>query len=89
MDDILLRYGLPGVVIGGLSAFVMKLIEWQRKDRTEWRDEIARIQEENRKIHEKQFDRLSQLTDESNRVTRDNTNILSGLKSLLENQNRK
>lgn len=89
MDDILLRYGLPGVVIAGLSAFVMKLIEWQRKDRTEWRDEIERIQEENRKIHEKQFDRLSQLTDESNRVTRDNTNILSGLKSLLENQNRK
>ena len=89
MDDILLKYGLPGVVIAGLAAFVLKLIDWQRKDRKEWKEEISQIQEENRKVHEKQFDRLNQLTDESNRVTRENTNILTGLKTLLENQNRK
>jgi len=89
MDDILLKYGLPGVVIIGLSAFVMKLIEWQRKDRKEWKDEMIKMQDEHRKSQERNFDRLSQLTDESNRVTRDNTNILTGLKTLLENQNRK
>lgn len=35
---------------------------------------------------QRHFSRLSQLTDESNKVTRENTNILQGLKSLLENR---
>jgi uncharacterized membrane protein (DUF106 family) len=88
MNDIWLKYGISGFVIAGLTAFIYKLMEWHRKDRKEWQEEANKMQEENRKMQEKQFDRLSQMNDESNRVMRDNTNILSGLKSLLEN-NRK
>lgn len=89
MEDVFIKYGLPGAVIAGLSIFVVKLIDWHRKDRQEWQEQAKRDREEAMKVQEKQFDRLSELTDESNKVTRENTNILNGLKSLLENQNRR
>lgn len=89
MDDIFLKYGLPGAIIFALSTFVYKLIDWHRKDRAEWHEQYDKQVEESRKLQEQQFDRLGELTDESNKVLRDHTNVLSGLKSLLENQNRK
>lgn len=81
MDKILLSYGLPGVCILGLALFVLKLMADHRKEREEWR-------EDQKKTQEKQFDRINEMSDESNKVLRENSNILSGLKSLLEN-NRK
>lgn len=71
MDEILLKYGLPGVCILGLALFVLKLMGDHRKERDEWREENRRQQED------------------STKVIRDTGNILSGLKTLLENQNRK
>lgn len=78
MNDVLLKYGLAGVVIAGMSWYIIHLDDRHRKERKEEREE---------RTH--QFERMSSMSDETNRVMRENTNILSGLKSLLENQNRK
>lgn len=89
MEDVFIKYGFPGAVIAALSIFVVKLIDWHRKDRQDWEDQRIREQEESRKINDQHFDRLGELTDESNKVMREHSNILTGLKTLLENQNRR
>lgn len=75
MTEILLKYGFPGVALIGLAAYIIRIEGRHAKERKEWMEQ-----------QEKQFDRLNEIADESNRVTRDNTNILTGLKTLLENR---
>jgi len=89
MEEIFLKYGITGAVILCLGIYIVRIEERHRKERREERESREKEESENRKVQEKQFDRISDLTDESNRVTRENTNILAGLKSLLENQNRR
>lgn len=89
MEDVFIKYGLPGAVIAALALFVAKLIEWHRKDRQAWEEQTKKQRQEMMELFEKLFNRQADLTDESNRVTRDNTSILAGLKSLLENQLRR
>jgi len=71
MENEILKYGLPGICIFGLSWFILKLMADHRKERDEWREENKRQQED------------------STKVIRETGSILSGLKTLLENQNRK
>jgi len=75
MSEVILQYGLAGAVILGLAGYILKIESRHRKDR-----------EEMIKKEEKNFDRLADINDETNKVLRENTNILAGLKTLLENK---
>lgn len=75
MEELLKSYGLAGIVIVALAAYVLRIEKRHTKERKEWKES-----------QDKQFDRVNEMTDESNKVLRENTNILSGLKSLLEHR---
>lgn len=60
------QYGLSGVCIIGMAAFVMYLMKAHKEEREEWRKSQERRDEE------------------SNRNIRENTNILSALKTIIE-----
>lgn len=75
MSDILLKYGILGVVVLGLASYIIRIEMRHAKERKEWNEK-----------DEKNFERVNKITDESNKVLRENTNILSGLKTLLENR---
>lgn len=89
MQDVFIKYGAWGGAILGLSAFVLILINWLKKKDDDHRTTIDRITDENRRMIEKLFDRNIEQSEINNKVLRENTNILTGLKSLLENQNRR
>jgi len=38
MTEILDKYGLPGIVIGGLGWFVLYLMKQHKQERKEWQD---------------------------------------------------
>jgi hypothetical protein len=75
MEELLKSYGLAGIVIVALAAYVLRIEKRHTKERKEWKES-----------QDRQFDRVNEMTDESNKVLRENTNILSGLKSLLEHR---
>ena len=75
MDKILLQYGVLGVVVLGLAYYILRRDAAHKKERKELID-----------MNEQNFKRVNEITDENNRVLRENTNILSGLKTLLENR---
>lgn len=75
MDKALLEYGALGIMVALCVGYILRIETRHHKERKEW------IQ-----VQEDHFDRLNQLTDESNKVLREHTNILSGLKILLENK---
>lgn len=64
----LTQYGLPGIVILGLAAYVLMIEKRHKEERDEWKRTI-----------DKQFDRQNDAIDK-------NTNILSALKTILENR---
>jgi hypothetical protein len=72
------EYGIPGIIVG-LSGFVMYLIK-QHKEERECAEKLHREERADwKKTTERQFE-------DSNRVINENTNILSGLKTLLEHK---
>lgn len=73
MEAAFLQYGVLGLVVLGLSAYVLRIETRHKKERREWME-----------MQSEQFDRMNDLTDESNKVIREHTNVLSGIKSLLE-----
>jgi len=75
METVLLQYGILGVVVLGLSGYILRIESRHRKERKEWQD-----------IQSSQFKRMNELGDETNEVIREHTNMLSGLKTLLENK---
>lgn len=75
MEKELLQYGVLGIVVIGMAYYILKIEARHKRERKELMD-----------INAKQFDRVSDMNDESNKVLRENTNILSGLKALLENR---
>lgn len=75
MENQFLQYGVLGAVCIAMAWYVMFLQKEHRKERKEWRD-----------FQEKQVDRMAEQTDESNKVMREHSNLLSGLKTLLENR---
>lgn len=89
MQNIFLSYGLTGAIILALGMYILKLEDRHKKERKEWSEKQEKENERDRDIHQRQFTRMNEMSDQSNEVMRENTNILSGLKSLLENQNRR
>jgi hypothetical protein len=69
--------GFVVTIISGLAGYIHIIEKRHRKERKEWAERDA-----------KNFDRVNDMTDDNNKVLRENTNILSGLKTLLENQRR-
>lgn len=75
MEAAFLQNGILGLVVVGLSAYVLRIELRHKKERREWME-----------MQSEQFDRINELIDESNKVIREHTNVLSALKSLLENR---
>lgn len=75
MNEVLLQYGVLGVVVIGLASYILKIEARHKKERDEWREQDS-----------KQLDRVNQMNDTNNQVLREHTNILQGLKTLLENR---
>lgn len=73
MEMVFLQYGILGVVVIGLSGYILKIEARHRKERKEWQETAAN-----------QFKRMNELSDQTNDIIREHTNILSGLKTLLE-----
>lgn len=64
----LAQYGILGIIVVALAAYVLMIEARHKAERDEWR-----------KTNEKQGD-------EMNKNIRENTSVLSGLKTLLENR---
>lgn len=75
MTEALGQYGILGIVVIGLSGYILKIESRHKKERKEWMES-----------HQRQINRANEVADETNKVLRENTNILSGLKTLLENK---
>lgn len=75
MIELFLQYGVLGGVVVGLAGYILRIEGRHKKERKEWME-----------MQERQFDRTNDMTDETHRVLRENTNILAGLKTLLENR---
>lgn len=73
MQDVLLQYGVLGVVVSGLSWFILYLIKEHKRERGEWLEKLDQIIDHNREDRRETVD-----------VIRENTGILSGLKTLFE-----
>lgn len=78
MEELLKSYGLAGVIIVALAGYVIRIEARHGKERKEWRETV-----------EKQFNRMDEMSDEGHKAVRENTSILQGLKTLLENRNRR
>jgi hypothetical protein len=70
-----LLFGFITMIMGGLGTYIVMSEKRHRKERKEWAER-----------DERNFDRMNETADETNKVIRENTNILSGLKTLLENR---
>lgn len=81
MQDIFLKYGISGAVIVALSWYILRIEDRHRKERKEYADRMMEQEKRNQEVTGKMFDKMIESTDK-------NTNILSGLKTLLENKNR-
>lgn len=69
------QYGIMGLVIIGLVKFLMVQREDHKKEREEWKGIV--------KDH---FDKADKRQEQTNRSMNDNTGVLQGLKTLLENR---
>lgn len=75
LNDVALQYGFIGIAVIGLASYIIKIESRHKKERDEWR-----------KMIERQNERTDKMTDENNKVIREHSNILSGLKTLLESR---
>lgn len=76
--EALSQWGVAGAIIIALATYVIRIETRHKSERKEWKDTI-----------EKQFNRMDEMSDEGHKVTRENTSILQGLKTLLENRNKR
>lgn len=75
MQEAWLQYGILGLVVVGLGAYVIRRDMEHKKERKEWLEMLS-----------KNEDKIHQMSHETNKVLRENSNILSGLKALLEHR---
>lgn len=84
MTEGFLQYGVLGLVVLALGSYVIKIEQRHRKERKELQEE----RKEMMKMNENLSDKMIESNDENNKVIREHTNVLSALKTLLENQRR-
>lgn len=75
MEKLFLQYGVMGAIAVALAYYILSLQKQHSKEREEWR-----------KAQERFVDRMDDALQENNRVIREHTNLLSGLKSIFENK---
>jgi hypothetical protein len=75
MEKIFFQYGVLGAIPVALTWYIMYLHKQHKKERDEWKV-----------MQEKQLDRMDDIAKENNKVIREHTNMLSGLKSLFESR---
>jgi len=94
-----LLFGFISSLIGWLGGYIYFIEKRNRKDKKEAeerrereRRELLEMHAKERKelldLHKQQFDQLNEIAEETNKVGREHINILSGLKTLLENNRR-
>jgi uncharacterized protein YlxW (UPF0749 family) len=81
-----LLLGFITSIIGALGSYILIVEKRHRKERKEMREDHEKERKEMLELHKRQFEQLSEISDESNKVSREHINILSGLKTLLENR---
>jgi hypothetical protein len=84
MTEGFLQYGILGLVVVALGSYLLRIEARHTKEKKELREERDALM----KMNEKNFDRIGEMTDDSNKVMREFTNVISGVKTLLENQRR-
>jgi hypothetical protein len=78
MEKLIENYGILGIILVALAAYVIRIEKRHGSERKEWRETM-----------EKQFNRMDEMSDEGHKAVRENTSILQGLKTLLENRNKR
>lgn len=86
MTEVFAQYGILGAVVICLAGYILRIEGRHKKERKEWLDEHKRERNEWLESHQRQIDRANQVADDTNRTLRENTNILTGLKTLLESK---
>lgn len=95
MNDALQKFGLVGIVIAGLAAFVMFLVKWKIKSDKEAKDERAMMLDKIDKMADKHAEVVQEISDKHNKVvqeiaddynksTKENTSALTKIITLLE-----
>lgn len=74
--------------VSALGAYIAIIEKRHAKEKKELREDHANERKEWKELAEQHFEKLSEISEEGHKVTREHTNILSGLKTLLENQRR-
>jgi hypothetical protein len=67
------QFGALGICVLGMAGYIMYLHKAHIKERKE-KDEVIK----------KQFDRMHEMADKTNEITKENTSVLASLKTLLE-----
>lgn len=75
MEKEWIQYGVLGLVVIGMAYYILLIEKERSKERDEWREILLNQQE-----------RLHDIADENNKIIREHTNVLIGLKTLLENR---
>lgn len=88
MEEKLFQFGIAGIGLIALSWYILKRDADHKKERKEWMDRSEDRMKKSEERMEKMTDRVEKISDTTNTVLRENTNILSGLKTLLENNNK-
>lgn len=73
MQNVLLQYGILGVVVLGMASYIMYLHKEHNKQRKEWLQTLDRL-----------LDKADSRERETTQVVKENTGILAGLKTLFE-----
>lgn len=84
MNDVLLQYGLAGVVIFGLATYILLMDKRYREERAVMRKDHAEERERWMKAFEKMFEGAEKIQDKTNESLTEVGNILIGLKTLFE-----
>lgn len=84
MNEVFVQYGVLGVMVGTSLSAIYYLVKWLKKkdeehakERSEWLQTMEDI-----------TDKSDKTSKETNTIIRENSSILFGLKSLLEQQKR-
>lgn len=97
MEDKLLQYGVLGVVVIGLVWYLLYREKQWRIEKKEEREAHRVDTEMHAKLHkeerekltdtqDRQLERMEEMSDEGNKIAREHIQILTGLKTLLENR---
>lgn len=82
--EVWTQFGIYGVIIGALAAYIIRIEKRHAKERKEWMEIEERERKESRDMHKQHFDRIGEISSESNKVLRENTSIIAALNKLIE-----